>query len=135
MHKAGDIFEHFGGHAASGGFSVSEERVHELMPRLLSAYALMAVPSRAEKEVVIDRELDLAELAHTHRDLSQLAPFGMQNEKPLFLLPRVSVAKLRMFGKGGDHMELRLAGPDANVAGVSFFSHAGSFSKPVVEGM
>jgi single-stranded-DNA-specific exonuclease len=38
MGAAGSAFDHFGGHSASGGFSVLQERAHELPERLASAY-------------------------------------------------------------------------------------------------
>jgi single-stranded-DNA-specific exonuclease len=36
MREASDVFDHFGGHTASGGFSVQQEKVHELSARLSS---------------------------------------------------------------------------------------------------
>ncbi len=134
MQGAGDIFEQFGGHAASGGFSITEGRVHELATRLSHAYTALAGQQAVVKEIIIDRELDLAEVSHAHKELTQLAPFGMQNTKPLFLLPNFSIVSVRMFGKQKDHLELLFKREDAAVSGISFFSTVDSFQKPVTEG-
>jgi len=136
MASARDIFSHFGGHSASGGFSVEEERVHELPARLMQAYADSSASGVAISEIMLDRELDLAELGQTQRTLKQLSPFGIGNLKPLFLFPNVSIDSTRMFGKAQDHLEVTLgrAGSDVRVNGIAFFSTADSFSKKVVQG-
>ncbi|MDE1925264.1 MAG: DHH family phosphoesterase [Patescibacteria group bacterium] len=136
MGATSDIFDHFGGHHASGGFSLAEERVHELAPRLTAAYA--AVTSKAViKEIVIDRELDLAEIAHAKRGLDRLAPFGTGNEKPLFVFPNTSVSNVRTFGKTQDHLELSLTNNSTplGVGGIAFFSTVDSFNKKIEKGM
>ncbi len=135
MHKAAEVFDHFGGHAASGGFSLLEERVHELGPRLNEAFATLEGSATQDTEIIIDRELELAEIAHAHRELAHLAPFGVDNAKPLFLFPNVAVSSVRMFGKKTDHLELGFSRDGVRNSGVAFFSTVDSFQKPVIEGM
>jgi single-stranded-DNA-specific exonuclease len=131
MEGAKDVFEHFGGHFASGGFSVAIEHVHELAPRLASAYELLRKEAKAEKEVMIDRQLDVTELPYAEKELKKLAPFGIGNTKPLFIFPSVSISKTKMFGKGNDHLELELKGglSPFGVSGIAFFSNQDSFTK------
>jgi single-stranded-DNA-specific exonuclease len=134
MQAASDIFVHFGGHSASGGFSVSDARVHELPAKLNEAYTKIQTLGGGIKEVVVDRELDLAELSHARRDLKKLAPFGIGNEKPLFIFPRVSIANSRMFGKQQNHLEFSLEASGARTSGIAFFSTPESFQKRVEVG-
>ena len=134
MQAAGDVFVEFGGHRASGGFSVLEERVHELPAALASAYETVKAKSARVAEVVIDRELTLAETPQVLRVIDRLPPFGIGNEKPLFVFPRVSVAGMRVFGKGQDHLELSLADDAERISGVAFFSAPESFSKKIEQG-
>lgn len=134
MRAAGDVFTHYGGHAASGGFSVAEERAHELPARLAAALATVET-SACVSETLLDRELELAEVSQAHGDLRKLAPFGIGNNKPLFMFPNVSVAAARTFGKAQDHLELSLAREGAQSAGIAFFSTPESFSKKVESGM
>jgi single-stranded-DNA-specific exonuclease len=135
MSAAGDVFEAFGGHHMSGGFSLAESRVHELSLRLTAAYETMQVESAASTDIVIERELPLAEVPFASRDLLRLAPFGEGNEKPLFLFPHVSVAEVRTFGKSGNHLEVKISdGFDAPLPAVSFFSTPDSFQKSLAQG-
>jgi single-stranded-DNA-specific exonuclease len=137
MAAARDGLDHFGGHAASGGFGVAEEKVHELPKRLNDAYTMLATVSALAEEVVLDRELDLGELWQAQRTLAQLSPFGIGNEKPLFMFPNVSISGVRVFGKAQDHLELNFTRPSAaaGVNGIAFFSTPDSFSKKVEQGM
>jgi single-stranded-DNA-specific exonuclease len=134
MGAARDAFDHFGGHFASGGFSVLEERVHELGQRLSSAYSTVANKSAATEEVTVERELDLSELPHTHSALKKLAPFGVGNEKPLFIFPRVSVSGVRTFGKTQNHLGLTLGDGFATAEAIAFFATTDSFNKKIVAG-
>lgn len=134
MGRAGDVFGHFGGHHASGGFSVIEERVHELLPRLSAAHAAVASAAGGAVEVPLDRELSLAEVRHAHAALKQLAPFGVGNDKPLFALPNVSIAGVRTFGKTQNHLEVTLSDGFDDTKGVAFFSTPDSFAKKIVPG-
>ncbi len=134
MAAAGDVFLGFGGHTASGGFSVSQERVHELAPRLTAAYELLRAKASVRADVVIDRQVDVAEISHAHRDLLKLAPFGVANAKPLFVFPGVSIGNTKMFGKTQNHLDMSLEKNGARISGIAFFSTRDSFTKPVASG-
>ncbi len=135
MRGAADVFDDFGGHFAAGGFSITQERVPELQQRLLNSYETLQTNAIGAKEIVVDRELNLAEISHAQKALMQLAPFGMDNAKPLFLIPNVSVASIRTFGKKMDHLELALVNENSRVSGIAFFSTPTSFQKPITSGM
>lgn len=138
MEGARDLFEDFGGHAFSGGFSMAQERVHELHGRLSAAYEGLKATAARAKEVVVDRELDLAEAnPRTLRSLRMLAPFGEANTKPLLLFPRVELSEVRTFGKTLDHLQVRLTSPSTplGVNGMAFFSGPGSFQKRAENGV
>ncbi len=134
MAAARGAFEHFGGHAASGGFELAQEQVHELPARLEAAYAAVNAKGTDAVEVLLDRELDLAELSNAHRDLQKLAPFGVGNAKPLFMFPNVSVGAMRSFGKTQNHLELSLSNASAEIKGVTFFATPDSFTKKIAQG-
>lgn len=134
MATAKDIFEDYGGHTASGGFSLAEERVHELPARLAAAYEAVANKNLVTEEVVVDRELALSEVPHTHRELKKLAPFGIGNTKPLFILPRVAISAAKMFGKQQNHLDITLGRGSERVSGIAFFFTPESFTKKTLEG-
>lgn len=134
MAGAPEVFEHFGGHHASGGFAVAEEWVHELGAKLSRSYETLRERGVEKQETVLERELSLPEVGAALRTLTQLAPFGEANRKPLFLFPDARVERLRMFGKAGEHVDVSLGGQGALVSGVAFFSTPDSFRKPLVPG-
>lgn len=134
MGAAGDVFDHFGGHTGSGGFSLSEERVHELPLRMAQAFEKLRSKSSNAEEILLDRELDLAEVTRAHKDLQQLAPFGVGNQKPTFIFPNVTISSIRTFGKAQDHLEVSLSREVLRYAGVAFFSNPDSFEKKFAQG-
>ncbi len=129
MHAAGDVFDHCGGHAASGGFAVLPERAHELPQKLADAYKSLAGQGAIKKEIFADRELDLSELPRSLQSLERLAPFGIGNTKPLFIFPHATVGSVKMFGKQQNHLQISLADDFNRVDGIAFFSTPESFAK------
>ncbi len=134
MQGAGDAFDHFGGHHASGGFSVSEEKIHELAARLREAYEAAGNKEMPEEEILVERSIDLAEVSFALKQLDKLAPFGVGNQKPLFIFPGVTIASGKVFGKTANHLELSLAKGNARVAGIAFFTTGENFTKKVEMG-
>lgn len=135
MGEARDLFDHFGGHALSGGFSLRQEHAHELEGRLSSAYEHLHSQGIEDAEVIIDRHLDMEEIPRAFREVLRLSPFGEGNRKPLFLFQNASVSRMRTFGKQNDHLELSLEGSGSRIAGIAFFSTPDSFAKRPAVGM
>lgn len=136
MAEAKSIFLDFGGHKYSGGFSVSEENVHGLRDALSGAYATLNMTQREEEEIVLDRELSLEEVGQALSVLSKLAPFGIGNEKPKFLIKGALLTAVKFFGKEGNHLEFVFE--DANrrkVSGITFFSAPEDFTAHPQEGL
>lgn len=107
MHAAADAFLQFGGHAASGGFSISPEQVPHLEERLIAALATL--PAEVSSDIRADRVLHPSEVSLKFlSSLERFAPFGMQNEKPRFLLDKIFLKKVSWFGKAGEHLRLEL---------------------------
>ena len=134
MQGAGDIFDHMGGHTASGGFSVSEDRIHELAPRLMESFGKLKNKGGGVKEVLVDRNLDMADVHAAHKELAALSPFGIQNAKPMFMLPNLSVMSVRTFGKQKNHLQVVCEREGAQITGVSFFSTPDSYQKKIKAG-
>jgi single-stranded-DNA-specific exonuclease len=132
--SAGGVFDHFGGHAASGGFALLEDRAHELPARLARAYDSLKHEAAGAKEIAVDRELDLSELPRTLGHLDRLAPFGISNHKPLFMFPNATVGSIKTFGKQKNHLQVSLADEFTRVDSIAFFSTPDSFAKKPVTG-
>jgi single-stranded-DNA-specific exonuclease len=113
MEQAADVFEEFGGHAASGGFTVKDDQIFFLEEQLCKALAELPDSSMADRATYADSEIlendDLrVQLARTER----FAPFGMENRKPAFLLRNIRLDKVSWFGKAEEHLRLSLVRDD-----------------------
>lgn len=128
--KAGNALIEFGGHHASGGFSVSHEAVHTLQETLSRAAAEMDVAPE-EKISDPDAELLLKEVSFALlTDLSRLAPFGIGNPKPVFRVRNTRITFARQFGKDMNHTEVKLVCSESGVQyrGFQFFRTPMDFS-------
>lgn len=101
--------EEYGGHAASGGFTVSHQKVHLLHEALAEAAAKIEMSAAARESRGSDALMTVSGVSPSlFKDVSLLAPFGMGNPKPVFLISDAVVASLRRFGKEKNHLELTL---------------------------
>lgn len=117
--KAGTFID-VGGHAQSGGFSVSFDSVHTLEEELVSVYQKVR-KEKEEEEQVIEATLALAEVNFAIWNIvEQFAPFGIGNSKPVFLFEKVRVSEVRKFGKEQAHLELSFE--NSRVKAISFFA-------------
>ena len=58
-----------------------------------------------------------------HNMLQALSPFGMGNEKPIFLFRGVTILAVLWFGKSGAHVKLLLdKGNGRKIAAIQFFA-------------
>ncbi len=130
---APDTFIDFGGHRASGGFSVQESAIHTLEERLNAAYATLDFADLDEQEKA-DAELSISSATPQFlKILERLAPFGMANPKPSFVLRDVVLEKISWFGKAGEHLRLKVKSPvdaldqkfnkqTSSIEGISFYA-------------
>ncbi|MAJ97260.1 MAG: single-stranded-DNA-specific exonuclease RecJ [Parcubacteria group bacterium] len=132
-----DMFNHashtlvqFGGHEHAGGFSVDADKVHIMEDAFNSAYKEL---TKGVKLLVpeVDAVLPHASLRETYKILSQFAPFGMGNSKPVFVYKSALVRSLKQFGKEKAHIELHLAADEFEntVRAIAFFKNPQSFSR------
>src|SRR3989344_5407438 len=117
-------FAEFGGHAASGGFTLTEEGGFTLEDCLVDAFARLEVADTPDKFAghadaeVSPEDVTLSLLA----SLERLAPFGMGNPKPLFLMREVSIEKVVRFGKGSEHLRLSITRAGEPLQAIIFFA-------------
>lgn len=130
-------FEEFGGHAASGGFSVVPEKIHTLQEDLAAA-ASNIPPAAAQANAEPDMTLTLTQVSWAlFRDMAQLAPFGAGNPKPLIRISQAKVVALKRFGKEQNHVEVTLECIETGetARGYDFFRGPEDFTHvPVPEG-
>lgn len=122
MGGASDAFLSYGGHHASGGFSVSHEKVHFLSDALCAAFDAEASNETNPEELLVDMTLEAEGITHTLlRTLDVLAPFGAENPKPLFRIPDVTPEQVSIFGKVKNHTKLSIRTGLGKMDAISFF--------------
>lgn len=113
MRAAENIFEEFGGHAAAGGFTAKDTEIFFLEDRLIEALTKLTPPETSASltglEKFADAVLSPEEVtAEFLRRIERLAPFGVENTKPVFLLREVFVRSVSRFGKAEEHLKLKI---------------------------
>jgi len=111
MRATENTFVEFGGHAAAGGFTVRDTEVFFLEDRLVEAHERLTKNAIIEDDlsqyadaVITPEEIDKTFLIK----IEKLAPFGIDNPKPLFLMRDISVREISRFGKGEEHLKLKI---------------------------
>lgn len=127
MRATENTFVEFGGHAAAGGFTVQDTEVFFLEDRLVEAHTKLARAGIEAEDLSMHADAEIIPEEATPSFLTKverLAPFGMQNPKPVFLLRNVSVRAVSRFGKGEEHLKLSVASNEENgsVDAVVFFA-------------
>lgn len=136
------IFEEFGGHEMSGGFSVVTEKVHLLEDKLQLAYEKVIIKANNSSlktesdQNLADMKLTLDEVTmENYKMLEKLAPFGVGNPKPVFLFEKVEIKKVRNFGKENNHLEIIFENSRGKeIKAVGFFTTTTSFGKELKTG-
>jgi single-stranded-DNA-specific exonuclease len=126
MESSKDSFIQFGGHKMAGGFAITNEKVHTLESDLNKFSDVI----KDEDEINwFDALLLLDDLESTHQQVLRLAPFGVGNEKPLFMLEGVTPSSVKQFGKEKNHLELTFLDKEGKeVRAISFFVKPESFT-------
>ncbi len=129
METARDALLSFGGHHASGGFSVADERVHTLADALIEAHLRLGDGVVMTNEVVIDADISLDCVNGEFLSmLDSLAPFGEGNPKPLFRFSNVTPRTIGVFGKAKNHTKLVFDTSHGVRSAIAFFKTPDKFS-------
>ena len=86
LEKCADLLEHFGGHKCAAGVSLRKENMKAFVDRFEQLVRDGMGPEEQMPEVEIDSELRLGDITPKFlRILKQFAPFGPENNVPVFL--------------------------------------------------
>ncbi len=107
MEEGRQIFSEFGGHHASGGFSLFDDMVHQASEVLNVAFHALGEAAFAPQEATPAIELVPAALdTRFVNEILSLAPFGVGNPKPLFRFTNIIPQTIVTFGQGGAHTKM-----------------------------
>jgi single-stranded-DNA-specific exonuclease len=123
-----DLLENFGGHTYAAGLTLRLENIAEFKERFQLYVEEHLKEEQQVPQIDIDTELHFAEINfqffHT---LQQFAPFGPDNNKPVFITYNVvdHLKRCRLVGQGNKHIKLDvrdLTGGPA-MSGIAFNAH------------
>lgn len=123
-------FMQYGGHAESGGFSVSSQAIHNLERNLSEVFEKVREEKRENIEY-IDSELSPDDVNYdTYRIIEKVGPYGAGNSKPIFIFKNIILADVKKFGKEGNHLKLITKKSNGNsLSAIGFFMSPDYFEK------
>ncbi|SHI88644.1 single-stranded-DNA-specific exonuclease RecJ [Geosporobacter subterraneus DSM 17957] len=113
LKKSADLFVKFGGHKNACGFSIEKNKLPLLRQRLNQQAAEIKAenPGIFMKSLKVHGILRPTEITEKLvEELERIEPYGMGNEKPLFLMSNLPVSypsELSFIGKAKEHIKLR----------------------------
>ena len=114
LRKFSKLFVDLGGHPGAAGFSILDKNIPKLQKKLLNYFSIKLLNYSAQKSIVIDAKMELAAFNLKNIKLvKSLAPFGIGNPEPLFLIENLTIESKKILGKNQDHLKLKLSGVDA----------------------
>ena len=109
LHECSDLLDQFGGHKYAAGLTMSLENVPLFQERFEDVVSASIEPHMLQREIIIEATLALSDIdAKFFRILRQFAPFGPQNEAPLFLSEQVRACGPAMV-VGGNHLKMTVS--------------------------
>ena len=118
-HRA--LFIAFGGHAGAAGMTLEAEQLDALSEILETYVKDKGIDDKGKSKLYLDEELDLENLSlDTVKSFERLAPFGMDNQKPVFYIRDFQVENARSMGAGDSHLKLKISKGNANFEVVAF---------------
>jgi len=132
-----ELFVKFGGHSGACGFSMQEENLQALKRGLEEKANEMyeAHPEMFEEQFDFDMEITGQDVTILLGELvSSLAPFGHQNEKPIFCIKNVTISNVSFMGNEGTHLRFTSNCNDGTLLQCVLFQKAKDYQEIVMSG-
>ena len=119
--KFSKYLDHFGGHAQAAGFNIKKENLENFIKEI-SDFADESLKNTELKPTLsIDCEIKPNEINwDTLGFIESLAPFGVANENPTFILKNISLKNSRPVGRDNKHMSLEIDTGENVIRGIAF---------------
>jgi single-stranded-DNA-specific exonuclease len=119
LERHSHLLERWGGHSMAAGFSIRNENLDRLKDALRE-YANEKLADYDGPVFEVDCPLEVEEItSRLYKEVQSLAPFGMGNPEPRFLLGEVRLYEAQTVG-GGRHLKLKLAVGDHLLEAIGF---------------
>lgn len=110
-----------GGHAAAAGLKIEEKNIAAFRSAFMEAVAEQSGDIEMEAEVSLDAEATLDQIdLGTVGQIEKLAPFGMENPRPIFCALEVKVEEAKSMGATGRHLAVQFSQFGKKIRAVAF---------------
>ncbi|MFS9037179.1 single-stranded-DNA-specific exonuclease RecJ [Streptococcus timonensis] len=116
-----NLFIAFGGHAGAAGMTLEADKL-DTLSEVLESYVLdKGLDATTKNNLSLDEELDLEALTiDVVKNFERLAPFGMDNQKPVFYIRDFQIENARAMGASNAHLKLKISRGTSNFEVVAF---------------
>ena len=116
-----NLFIAFGGHAGAAGMTLEADKL-DALSEILESYVLsQCLDATTKNNLSLDEELDLEALTiDVVKNFERLAPFGMDNQKPVFYIRDFQIENARAMGASNAHLKLKISRGTSNFEVVAF---------------
>ena len=114
-----EYLERYGGHRYAAGFKIKKENIKPFAIAFETKARKILKPQDLVPTILIDSECDLEQIdLRLIKSLSRLAPFGVGNPEPIFLVHDAKVEYKKLVGK--NHLKIRFARKKDNISAIAF---------------
>jgi len=115
LEKLSDYFINMGGHAGAAGFALPLEKLNNFKNDLWKLAAQSLSDSDIHGTIQVDAKLTFEHLHPGFVDqLGAMAPFGMHNPSPVFVMEDMAVGAQRLIGTDQNHLKAMLQPSERN---------------------
>lgn len=116
-----DCLTDFGGHAVASGLNINMSDIEKFTNKINKYADAQLTSEDLIPKLKIDCRIDTSEVTLNNAHiLSNLEPFGMDNERPVFSLVDVTIRDIAAVGADKRHLKLRLTKDNITVNGIAF---------------
>ncbi|MGM7683010.1 single-stranded-DNA-specific exonuclease RecJ [Cytobacillus sp. Hm23] len=121
LSKCRDILPHFGGHPMAAGMTLQLDDIEDLRYRLNAIAQDVLIEDEYVPITNIDTTCSIDEVTiSTIEQIGKLAPYGMNNPKPKFLIDNVNISDMRKIGADQAHLKVVLEKAGSQLDTIAF---------------
>lgn len=114
LRKFQELFIDLGGHPLAAGFSIDPSNIKKLETKLIKYVNSELKDKDLTNKIEFDAEMELGAVKPINiKAIAKLEPFGIGNQKPLFLFKNLIISSKKVIGSTGDHLKLKFGNIDA----------------------
>ena len=125
---ASEFLLRFGGHKQAAGLTLKTSEYENFYAKLLEFAEKNLTENDLTSEIELEAELLEVDIStQTLEALEGFGPFGVDNQKPKFLISKALLLSVKFVGKEQQHMQLLIQKGNKKISGIMF--NAGNFAR------